>query len=142
MPQFSTSNERRNFEDYILQEYFKPYFLSGVKRYIERGDCFQIEDLEMFVLNSFPINGFISTDTNVLFKFGLNKEKCLEKIHHADNKYAFSLMNLEENNVLGIEENNSNILNDYRNARFIDYEDNIRLRYYGQRLSCIYIFII
>jgi hypothetical protein len=50
----------------------------------------------MFILNSYPDHGFISSDTNVLFKFGLNKEKCLEKINHADNEYAMSLLNLEE----------------------------------------------
>ncbi len=97
MPQFQTPIERRNYEDYILKEYFRPYFLSGVKKYIERGDVFTIEDLEMFVLNSYPENGFISHDTQVMFKLGLNKEKCLEKINNADNKYAVNLINLEDN---------------------------------------------
>lgn len=50
----------------------------------------------MFILNSFPDHGFISSDTHVLFKFGLNKEKCLEKINNADNEYAMSIINLEE----------------------------------------------
>jgi len=72
--------------------------LSGVKKYIERGDIFQIEDLEMFILNSLPENGFITNETNVIFKFGLNKEKCLEKIHNADNKFALGLINADENN--------------------------------------------
>ena len=57
---------------------------------------FVIEDIEMFILNSYPENGFICNETNVMFKLGLNKEKCLEKINEADNKYAFSLANLEE----------------------------------------------
>lgn len=50
----------------------------------------------MFILNSFPDHGFISQETNVMFKFGLNKEKCLEKINHADNEYAMNILNLEE----------------------------------------------
>lgn len=50
----------------------------------------------MFILNSYPDHGFISSDTHVLFKFGLNKEKCLEKINNADNEYAMSIINLEE----------------------------------------------
>jgi len=50
----------------------------------------------MFILNSFPDHGFISHDTHVLFKFGLNKEKCLEKINIADNEYAMSILNFEE----------------------------------------------
>ena len=51
----------------------------------------------MFVLNSYPENGFISQESHVMFKLGLNKEKCLEKIHNADNRFAFSLLNIEEN---------------------------------------------
>ncbi len=101
MPQFQTPVERRDYEDYILKEYFRPYFLSGVKKYIERGDVFAIEDLEMFVLNSYPENGFISNETHVMFKLGMNKEKCLEKINNADDKYAFSLLNFEETNRQG-----------------------------------------
>jgi hypothetical protein len=50
----------------------------------------------MFILNSYPDHGFVSQDTNVMFKFGLNKEKCLEKINNADNEYAMSILNLEE----------------------------------------------
>jgi hypothetical protein len=88
--------ERRNYEDYIYKEYFSPYFLSGVKKYIERGDVLNIEDLELFILNSTPDQGFITQDTNVLFKFGLTRERCLEKINSADNKYAISLLALEE----------------------------------------------
>lgn len=79
-----------------MKEYFNPYFLSGVRKYIERGDIFKVDDLEMFILNSFPDHGFINQDTNVMFKFGMNKEKCLEKINNADNEYAMSILNLEE----------------------------------------------
>lgn len=79
-----------------MKQYFNPYFLSGVRKYVERGDVFKVDDLEMFVLNSYPDHGFISADSHVLFKFGLNKEKCLEKINHADNEYAMSIINLEE----------------------------------------------
>lgn len=96
MPQFNSPAERRNYEDYIYKEYFSPYFLSGVKKYVERGDTFLIEDIEIFVLNSYPENGFIHQDTNVLFKFGLTKQRCLEKIHNADNKYAMNLLTLED----------------------------------------------
>jgi len=53
----------------------------------------------MFVLNSCPDHGFISTETNVLFKFGLNKDRCLEKINRADNEYAMNLFNSEERHV-------------------------------------------
>jgi len=67
-----------------------------VRKYVERGDVFKVDDLEMFILNSYPDHGFISNDTHVLFKFGLNKEKCLEKINNADNEYAINIINFEE----------------------------------------------
>ncbi len=96
VPQFQNPCEKRLYEEYILKEFFNPYFLSGVRKYVERGDVFKVDDLEMFILNSYPDHGFISPDTHVLFKFGLNKEKCLEKINLADNEYAMSIINFEE----------------------------------------------
>jgi hypothetical protein len=101
VPQFQTPVERRNYEDYIYKEYFSPYFLSGIKKYIERGDILNIEDLEIFILNSTPEQGFITQDTHVIFKFGLTRERCLEKINAADNKYAISLLALDETLQLG-----------------------------------------
>jgi hypothetical protein len=96
VPQFNSPNEKRNYEDYIIKEYFKPFFLSGNKKYVERGDIFTVEDLEMFVLNSYPENGFVSSDTNIMLKLGMSKEKCLEKINNADNRFAYSLVHGEE----------------------------------------------
>jgi len=51
----------------------------------------------MFILNSYPENGFIISETNVMLKLGLNKEKCLEKINNADNRFAYSLLHGEDN---------------------------------------------
>ncbi len=67
-----------------------------MKKYVERGDVFEIEDLEIFVLNSFPDHGFINKDTIVEFKFGLSKQVCLDRIHQADNQYASTLFALED----------------------------------------------
>ncbi len=79
-----------------MKEYFKPHFLSGVKKYIERGDTFPIENLEMFVLNCVPENGFVNNNTNVIFKFGLAKEECLQKILNDDNKFVQNLVQKED----------------------------------------------
>jgi len=97
LPQFNSPAEKRNYENYIIKEYYTPYFLSGNKKYIERGDIFAIEDLELFVLNCEPENGFISRESNPMLKLGLDKEKCLEKINNADNRFANSLIRSEEN---------------------------------------------
>jgi len=70
--------------------------LSGVKKYIERADIFKIENLELFVLSSCPEQGFVNHDTNVIFKFGLTKEECLQKILDDDNKYVQDLVKKED----------------------------------------------
>ena len=62
----------------------------------------------MFILNSQPDHGFVSQDTNITFKFGLDKEKCLEKINQADDEYVQSISNLEER--LSYMPNNENTL--------------------------------
>lgn len=80
-----------------------------MRKYLERGDSIKVDDLEMFVLNSYPDHGFISTETNVLFKFGLNKDRCLEKIHRADDEYAMNLFNSEERSINLSFSNNENI---------------------------------
>ena len=93
-PTYTNVTEKRGYENYIIQEYFNPYFLSGIKKYIERGDSVKIEDIEFFVLNSHPDSGYISQDTLTSFKLGISKEKCLEKIKKADNQLALGLMSL------------------------------------------------
>lgn len=68
--------------------------------YVEKGDIFKVDDLEMFILNCEPEHGFVSCETNVKFKFGLDKENCLEFINRADNEYARNLMNLQERMIV------------------------------------------
>ena len=92
--------------------------MSGVKKYIERADIFKIENLELFVLDSCPEQGFVNQDTNVIFKFGLTKEECLEKILNDDNKYVQDLVQKED------EVNNSSSSN---NASEYYYNFNIKV---------------
>lgn len=84
-----------------MQEYYRPYFLSGTKKYVERGDVFVVEDVEMFVLNSWPDNGFIGLQTNAHLKFGLSKQQCLNKIHSADDRFTTDLVNMEQSEAFG-----------------------------------------
>lgn len=98
VPYFQRTADKKIYEDYITQEYFKPFFLSGIRKYIELGDSIKIEDSEFFVLNSIPEHGYISIETIVRFKFGISKTKCLEKINKADNRLALNLMGYDINN--------------------------------------------
>ncbi len=97
--------DQNEYKDYIIKEYFNPFFLSGNRKYIERGDQFNIENLELFVLNSYPEQGYINKESHVTFSFGLTKEECLDKIVLADSQFAISLSRLQ-----GEEDINKNIL--------------------------------
>lgn len=127
-PVFSNVNERKGYENYIAQEYFNPYFLSGIKKYIERGDSIIIENIEFFVLNSHPDSGFISPETKAFFKIGISKERCLDKIKKADNQLALGLMNF--NNTRSASPLRMRDIDDFiireimgRNHRHLNFED-------------------
>ena len=79
------------FEKHIFNEFYKPYFLSGIKKYIERGDSFFIEKIEVFILNCIPESGFILNETSVGFTFGFSKEQCLERLMDMDDLFAKEL---------------------------------------------------
>ena len=74
--------------EYIHKQIYKPYFLSGISRYIERGDHFKIDEFDFFVLNCNPIKGFVHKKTGTSLIFGLSLELCQKKIKNADQKYA------------------------------------------------------
>ena len=127
-PVFANVNEKKGYENYIAQEYFNPYFLSGIKKYIERGDSITIENIEFFVLNSHPDSGFISPETKACFKLGITKERCLEKIKKADNQLALGLMNF--NNTRSASPLRNRDIDDFiireimgRNHRHLNFED-------------------
>jgi hypothetical protein len=66
-----------------------------MKKYIERGDYFKVDNLEMFVLNCDPDHGFITNYTKIKYIFGLNSEECLEKINKFDNEFAHYVSNFD-----------------------------------------------
>lgn len=83
--------EENYLEEYIHDQFFGPYFTSGVQRYVERGEFLRIENLEFFVLSCVPDEGYITQETKVTYKFGLSKDRCLEKIQRYDSRLAQSL---------------------------------------------------
>jgi hypothetical protein len=121
--------EEKLFQEYVHQQIYKPYFLSGVTRFVERGDIIKVEEVEFCILNCIPEEGFISKDTQLSLLFGMSTEKCLEKIKNADMKYAMQLsrqydlqtanissevrfdMDSTEDNLDFIDSSNSNLSN-------------------------------
>jgi ribosomal protein S27E len=74
-------NDKKN-QNIILERYYKPYFLSGMQKYIERGDIIKIGEIRFFVLKSNPENGFISSNSKILFKFGKTEEQLKDKLNY------------------------------------------------------------
>ena len=103
---------------------------------MERGDIFKVDNLEMFILNCNPEQGFISNETFIKYKFGLDREKCLEKIGKFDNEYAHFVSNFEDilnNYPVSENENNTSRLNNLDQPRSHIEEIFERLN------SCIYL---
>lgn len=94
---FSSQFTQRDYERYIIEDYYKPYFISGVSKYIERGDIIKIEDIEFFVLNCIPEVGYINSATLFWLKFNKTRDQCLEYITSVDNTLALGMMMNNEN---------------------------------------------
>jgi len=116
VPRFTNTSDKLIFEEFILKEYFEPYYFSGVKKYIERGDIIPIEDIQIFILNCFPDYGFVTRETQLVFKFGLSIEECLQKINTNDLKYTMNLAMIEDRMTTE---------NRIRNNTFRDYLSNM-----------------
>lgn len=57
-----------------------------------------------------PDQGFVSDSAEILYKFGLDKEKCLQRINQADDQYVQSINQVEErsNDSIQLSENANN----------------------------------
>jgi hypothetical protein len=117
-------NEDKNYQNYIHQQYFKPYFLSGVKRYIEKGDSIKIDNIEFFILNCYPDEGFVASETQLYYKYNMNKEKCMEKIEDSDMKLALQLARqFERESLVDSTYNNTSLDNNSTNNIYISDEN-------------------
>ena len=67
---------------FLIERYYKPYFLSGMHKYVERGDTITIGDLEIFVLKCSPKSGYVINSTKCILKYGKTKEQCIERINN------------------------------------------------------------
>lgn len=82
-------------------------------------------------MNSQPDHGFVSPDTEISYKFGLDKEKCLHKINQADDEYAQSIIELEERlnnsapNILSSSNIRRDNYNNYNSHNVIQNENEI-----------------
>ena len=85
----------------LTNNYFRPYFLDGIERYIEKGDTFKIGHIDVFVLHCQPQSGFVGKSTLIRYKFGKTRNQCVAYIQREDNKIASEM-------------NARNVMNRYR----------------------------
>lgn len=112
--------DEKNYQTFIHQQLFKPYFLSGLKRYVERGDILNVDGFEFCILQCQPDEGFITSDTQVYYKYNLSKEKCLEKIENSDMKYALQLARQFEQEVSVNVTNQTSTREDQQQIQLLD----------------------
>ena len=93
----------------LIERYYKPYFLSGMHKYVERGDTITIGDLEIFVLKCTPKTGYINNSTKCILKYGKTKEQCIERINREIERER------ERNNVINNELSEINSINNSNN---------------------------
>ena len=103
-------NDKKN-QNIIIEKYYKPYFLSGNQKYIERGDIIKIGDIKLFVLKSNPGNGFVNSNTKTIFKFGKTENQLKDKLNNDRETERQRRDNRIENN-----RNNNNINNNEINT--------------------------
>ncbi len=117
-------NDRKN-QNIIIERFYKPYFLSGIKKYIERGDIIKIGEIKLFVLKCNPENGFISKNTKNIFKFGKSEEELKERLN---NDIEFERHRIIRNNNFDNNEINTSLNNNRIRIRFSNRNIQERIR--------------
>ena len=132
--QNSELNNKKNNKT-ILNNFIKPYFFNGSKKYIERGDVLKIGKLEIFILKAKPSTGFVVEDTTkISLKFNYSLEQSQNELNEEIERE--SLQNRQErlsSNSDDVDENNSNniIINTSSNSHniviFNELQERMRL---------------
>ena len=98
-------NNKKNNKT-IFNNFIRPYFYNGNKKYIERGDVLKIGKLEIFILKAKPSTGFVVEDaTKITMKYGYILEQCQNELN--DQIERESLQNRQER-YFSSENNNIN----------------------------------
>ena len=87
-----------NFDDYeklIRKRYLDIYFNSGLSRFVEKGETIFIENLEFFVNDCRPKNGYVDYHTRLEIQTGFTQENFKRKQIQADKNFAKRLQSRE-----------------------------------------------
>lgn len=116
----------------IFNNFIRPYFYNGSKKYIERGDSFKIGKLEFFILKSKPSTGFVVEDTtkiNIIYNYTLeqsqnelNEQIEKESLENRKNLYFSNPNNNTDNGLINTSLNSQNNF-----VIFNEFQERIRI---------------
>ena len=118
-------NDRKN-QNIIIERFYKPNFLSGMQKYIERGDIISFGDIKFFVLKSHPENGFINSNTKTIFKYGKTEEQLINRLNN-DREIERERILLRRNNNIHNNNNNNHHNHHHHHNRNNSFNERIRL---------------
>ena len=85
------------YERYIREQYLDVYFHSGLSRFVEKGETIFIKNLEFFVNDCRPKNGYVDDRTTIEVQTGFTQENFKRKQIQADKNFARRLQSRESN---------------------------------------------
>lgn len=83
------------YENYMRQNYLSIYFNSGLLRFVEKGETILMENIEFFVNDCRPKNGYVDYNTSIEIQTGFTKENFKKKQIQADKNFARRLQSKE-----------------------------------------------
>ena len=101
----------------IFNNFIKPYFYYGNKRYIERGDSIKIGKIDIFILSARPHNGFVQEDTTKInIKYNYTLEQSQNELNDEIERESLEIHEIRNNNnsnnasseMINISSNNRN----------------------------------
>lgn len=85
----------KEYENYMRLNYLNIYFHSGLLRFVEKGETILIENIEFFVNDCRPKNGYVDDKTHIEIQTGFTKENFKKKQIQADKNFARRLQSKE-----------------------------------------------
>ena len=106
----------------IFNNFIRPYFYYGNKRYIERGDIIKIGQLDIFILKANPSTGFVQEDfTKINVKYNYTLEQSQNELNEEIERESLENHEIRNNNsnneIINIstnERNNIELLNNFQ----------------------------
>ena len=127
----SELNNKKNNKT-IFNNFIRPFFFNGSKRYIERGDVIKIGKLEIFILKAKPSTGFVVEDsTKITMKYDYTLEQSQNELNEQiekeslENRQGRYFSRVNDNNTSGIINTSSNSANNFE--IFYEFQERIRV---------------